>query len=376
MKIAVISTSSIPSTTANSIQVMKVCQAYAQLGADVALFVPGTDEYTWQEMAGKYGLRIPFQITWIHSSRKFHRYDFSLQAIRHAKKWHADIVHTWSAQVAFLLNFIKIPYLLELHEMPSGKIGPYLYRQIFRSKTKKRFLPITNALWNKLDKEYSLSGKHPDMVISPDGVDFERYQSLPSTSAARMQLGLTDCWSAVYTGHLYSGRGMQLLLDLANALPEIQFVWVGGNPTDVEVWKRRILEQHVGNIFLTGFIKNDEIPLYQAAGDILLMPYEKSIKGSGGGNTVDICSPMKMFEYMAAGRPIISSELPVLREVLNDENAIFCEVENISAWINAIRMVQEEPQRIESLAKQAKLDARQYTWMKRCENGLRGFLNE
>ena len=66
-----------------------------------------------------------------------------------------------------------------------------------------------------------------------------------------------------------------------------------------------------------------KLRLYQAACDILLMPYEKAIAGSSGGNSVDICSPMKMFEYMAAGRAIISSDLPVIHEMLDEGRLCF-----------------------------------------------------
>ncbi len=376
MKIAVISTSTIPSTTANSIQVMKVCQAYAQLGIDVSLYIPGDEKYSWLDLADIYGLHTIFKIIWIKPSRKLRSYDFALKATLLAKKWGAHVVHTWSVHTALILDFKKFPYLLELHELPSGKFGPYLYKRVFQSWNKKRFLPITNALWIQLTEHYSIRIEPNNVVISPDGVDFERYESLPIPSKARTQLGLPERWSAVYTGHLYPGRGMQLLIELAISLPDVQFVWVGGNPVDIEIWRSQVISQKIDNIVLTGFIKNEKIPLYQAAGDVLLMPYEKSIQGSSGGNTVDICSPMKMFEYMATGRPIISSDLPVLREVLNEENSIFCEVENSSEWINTIKNIRKNPQVFAKLANQARLDVAQYTWKQRCENGLRGFIDE
>ena len=90
------------------------------------------------------------------------------------------------------------------------------------------------------------------------------------------------------------------------------------------------------NVTLTGFVPNRHIPLYQAAGEILLMPYERSVTVSGGGNTADICSPMKMFEYMAAGRAILSSDLAVLHEVLDETSAVFCPPENSQAWVSAL----------------------------------------
>jgi len=103
---------------------------------------------------------------------------------------------------------------------------------------------------------------------------------------------------------------------------------VGGNPADTASWIDRLEQDAVKNVKLTGFVPNAELPLYQAAADVLLMPYEKSIAGSGGGNSAEICSPMKMFDYLASGRVILASDLPVFHEVLNENNAIFCPPED------------------------------------------------
>lgn len=73
------------------------------------------------------------------------------------------------------------------------------------------------------------------------------------------------------------------------------------------------------------------------------MPYERSIAGSSGGNSADICSPMKMFEYMAAGRVILTSDLPVIREVLDDTIAVFCQPEDKTAWQEAFARILRTP---------------------------------
>jgi len=374
MRIGVISTSQLPSNTANSIQVAKVCQAYKQIGHDVTLFVPGRKEEEWETIKKIYGLSEKFSINWIRANKAFHRYDFALKVIIKTRNIGFDIIHTWTPQVVIFLNLLKIPYFLELHELPTGRFGPLIYRTILKSKfPRKKFLPITKALQNRFEHVFNFKFSPDEVVISPDGVDIERYSNLKSASETRIQLGLPDKYSAVYTGHLYTGRGMSLLLDLAKLLPDINFIWVGGRQKDVLLWENKIQESNIGNIILTGFVDNELIPNYQAAGDVLLMPYEKEISGSSGGNTADYCSPMKMFEYLATGRPIISSDLPVLHEVLNTNNALFCKSDDPICWKNEIIKLINFPDIAKNLSRNAIEDARNYTWIKRCLNGLEKF---
>jgi glycosyltransferase involved in cell wall biosynthesis len=147
---------------------------------------------------------------------------------------------------------------------------------------------------------------------------------------------------------------------------------VGGKPEDVTQWQARVDSAGLKNVTLTGFVPKMKLPLYQAAGDVLLMPYEQAIAGSSGGNSAEICSPMKMFDYLASGRVIISSELPVLHEVLNENNAIFCPPTDAAAWVNALQTIQREPDKMAALSKQSRLDASRYSWQNRAKLALSG----
>jgi glycosyltransferase involved in cell wall biosynthesis len=210
--------------------------------------------------------------------------------------------------------------------------------------------------------------------VSPNGVELARFANLPAAVAARQQLGLPEKPTVGYTGHFYAGRGMELMAELARRLPGVQFLWVGGNPQDVTAWRERLAGQSIANVVLTGFIENARLPLYQAAADILLMPYERVISGSGGGNSAAYCSPMKMFEYMACGRVIVASDLPVIGEVLTDDNAVRCPAEDTAAWVRAITDLFNAPTRRTALAQQALADVQRYTWQARAQRAMEGFL--
>jgi glycosyltransferase involved in cell wall biosynthesis len=103
------------------------------------------------------------------------------------------------------------------------------------------------------------------------------------------------------------------------------------------------------------------------------MPYQQTVATSSGGNTASICSPMKMFEYMAAGRAILTSDLPVLREVLDDSMAVFCQPEAQESWASALGELLVDEGRRQSLGQQARICARKYSWVVRAQRALEGF---
>jgi glycosyltransferase involved in cell wall biosynthesis len=375
MKIVCISASQVPSTKANSIQVMKACQALAQSGHEIHLLVPeprlpDPGKKDWSRLADLYGLRASFEVQWLPGSPRWKRWDFCLAAVRLARKLGGEVVYVWPLQAALFGSLFHFPVLLELHGPPEGKVGRNLFGVYLRLGGKKRYLPITRALVDLLEKTYRFKLKPDEVVISPNGVDLERYQNLPSPMVARRALGLPSVFSVGYAGHFYPGRGMPLLVELARRFPAIQFVWMGGLPQEVESWRQQLSEDQIENVSLTGFIENSRLPLYQAAMDVLLMPYERQISGSSGGNSADYCSPMKMFEYMACGRAIISSDLPVIREVLNEANAILCPPEDSLAWSHALERLSTDVEKREELSRCALLDVRQYTWLRRAQKAL------
>jgi glycosyltransferase involved in cell wall biosynthesis len=380
MRIFCISASQVPSTTANSIQVMKACQALVQLGHEVKLGVPFADPGgsggklpEWEQIAPFYGLQTPFEVEWIPADRQLRRYDFSLKAVFRSLRWKADLLYAWPLQAALFGLGLGMPVALELHGPPEGKIGPALFWLMRRLPGRKRWLPITQGLVDLLERADHLPFREGEVVIAPNGVDLERYQALPEPGAARSQLGLPESFTVGYTGHLYAGRGMGLLEKLAREFRQVQFLWVGGREADLRFWKERFAQERITNVILAGFVENQRLPLYQAAAEVLLMPYEKVITGSSGGNSAEYASPMKMFEYLACERAIVSSDLAVIREVMNEGNCILCPPEDVESWINALEELIRHPEKRIGLSKQARKDVLAYSWRERARKALKGF---
>ena len=367
MKIAAIAGSTIPSDTANSLQVMKACQALVQNGHEVTLLVPGLKN-TSVDLRRHYGLQLDFPIEWLASSS---RRMFTWDAVRRARALGSELVYSWFPQSAVFGQLRGLPVIFEIHIQPTGRFGPLWHKAFETVPGRRRLVSITHALVNILERDFNLRFPAQEVVIAPNGVDLERFISLPDPVTARGQTGLREAPTVMCTGHLYAGRGADLFLTLAEALPQAHFVWVGGRPQDIASWRQRARS---GNVTFTGFIPNRDLPLYQAAADILLMPYGTSIMGSSGqADSAAVASPMKMFEYMAAGRAIVSADLPVIREVLNENAAVFCRPDEIGGWRIAIESLLEKEAHRLRLGNQAWQDVQGYTWVARARRIMNGF---
>jgi glycosyltransferase involved in cell wall biosynthesis len=378
VKIALAAPTEIPARRANTLQVMKMAQALAGLGHDVRLAAPRSPgaphlppgEAAWEALRLHYGLEQRFSIEWLPASPRWRRYDYTLRAVQWARGWDADVLYTRLPQAAALASRQGFPTVFEIHDLPQGLLGPRFLRWFVHGSGARRLVVITRALADDLARRFDVSPEGPFTVIAPDGVDIQRYAGLPEPLEARRRLFARlqsrldpERFTAGYTGHLYAGRGSELLLALARALPEMNFIIAGGEPQDVA----RLQAQTAGldNLLLAGFVPNAELPGYQAACDVLLAPYAGRVAASSGGDIARYLSPMKLFEYLACGRAIVSSDLPVLREVLNAGNAVLLPPEDVAAWTRTLRRLCADDAARDQLAGQARRDAAGYTWERR-----------
>lgn len=368
MKIALVASAPIPSKAANSIQVMKMAQAYAALGHKLELFVPqGPQPIQWEVIAEHYGLHTRFAINEFSVRSWMRGYDYALALTRYVRRSDFDLLHTRQPQTAAWAADNGIPTVFELHDLPSGFMGPRLLKGFLGARGARALVLITAALKAALESRFPRLKDSALVQLRPDGIDLQRYADLPAAQAARAQLGLEEGFTLGYTGHLYPGRGTDLILAIAAALPDCRFLLVGGEPAAVNALREEAAALGLANVKAVGFVPNAQVPLYQAASDLLLMPYQAQVSASSGGDIAEFLSPMKMFEYMAAQRPILASHLPVFEEVLSPQNARLLPPDDAAAWLQAIRELRAQPKEGAQLAAQARADVAQYTWESRAE---------
>lgn len=411
MKIALIAPTALPSRRANAIQTVRMAQAFGRLGHQVLLLayapaawlcprgerqekpvpaalsppdgeagepsrpapLPPADagEGGWQALAEEYGLESRFEIGWLKTRPWARGYDFALQAIWQAQRWGAGCVFTRLSQAAALGSLLGKPTLFEAHDLPR-RGAARLFRLFLLGRGAKRLVAISRALLDDLQRVFpELNRRGAGFVcLAPDGVDLSRYTPLLSPAEARQKLRawgweLPQGFIAAYTGHLYGGRGAELIVALASRMAEVHFLIVGG-----EAEQRQALESHfrslgTSNYTLTGLVAPSQVALFQMASDVLLMPYQQKVAASSGGDIARYLSPLKLFEYLASGRPILASDLPVLMEILTAENAVLLPGQAVDAWERALRRLMQHPQERQKLAEAARHTAEQHSWERR-----------
>jgi glycosyltransferase involved in cell wall biosynthesis len=370
MKIAYISNSVIPSRAANSIHVMKVCQAFSDLGHDVTLLAPDKKESYEKSVIDIYkfyGVNKSFKLLRVFwpSHIKGKSYLYGLFAALKSIMLNVDLIFCRHLYGAFFSTLLFKKVIFESHSpIDAGKSVGLDTRMFKRMIANRHFLSlvvITHSL-----KEYyienfpQLEGK---IIVAPDGADPIDVMTKPfdfTCDKNRLQVG--------YVGHLYPGRGLDIIISLSKICDWADFNIIGGTEADIDYWKG--LSNNI-NLTFHGFVSPSVAEQMRMACDVLLAPYQNSVSVSGGGgNTVQWMSPLKIFEYMAAGKIIMSSDLPVLHEVLeHNRNAFLCEATNVNDWAEKLNSIRYDRNKMKSLGCNALNDfIGHYSWYSRVQN--------
>lgn len=374
MKIFYFANVRIPTEKAHGFQIMKMGEAFSLAGAYLTLVLPGrinTREFSRVDPFNYYRVRNNFQIKTLkiidpvfligrrpgwYSKCQFLFFILALVVYLIWQKNKSDyIFYTRDEQLLPLLQLFSSKVIWEAHNLPKNK---KYYKKYWRKCWK--IITITQGLKNELADCVPVDR----IIVSPDAVDLEQFSKIKeSKDELRKKLNLPlDKNLIVYTGHLYQWKGVQTLVDAAKLLNDLELVViVGGTKGDIDNFKQK--NQDTKNILVIGFRPQREISAYLKAADILVLP-------NSGQNVISqiYSSPLKMFEYMAAQKPIVASDLPSIREILNEQNAILVAPDNVEALAQGINLALKNSEFSAKIAKQAYLNVLSYTWDKRAVN--------
>jgi glycosyltransferase involved in cell wall biosynthesis len=232
----------------------------------------------------------------------------------------------------------------------------------------RRFVVISDMLGQDYLKIYP--SLLPKISVHHDGADpAASPRGTVPPALIPMQSGKLN---AAYIGNLYPGKGMEMIARLLPLAPFCHFHILGGQDTDLKRWKASC--EGASNISFYGYRSPADVEILRTSFDCLLAPFQSRVMVGPDTDASRWMSPLKIFEYMAAGRPIIASNLPVIREVLRDGvNALLCSPDDPQEWLNALRTLHENPETGTRIAIASKRDLNmRYTWRTRAEKILEG----
>jgi glycosyltransferase involved in cell wall biosynthesis len=376
MDIVYVCNSQIPSRSTNSMQIMRMCAAFAESGADVTLVhSPSRSELPegWSgDLCAFYGVAANFAIVelptglrpenakrrWISRGARL-RALWRYQVHRSAPPQSPYVWYGRSFLGALLAIVARHLWLgrsscraivVELHDEPASAAEWRILRHVDAVVT------ISQALRQRVVAYQPRLEKR--VWVEHDGADVEAVSQASSgtAQAARVRLGISRAEGPVivYTGRVNSDKGADLLLDAMDDLRPSGAVGVLVG----KVYDASFLERASdGNVHFTGFVPPAQVPAYLAAADILVLPTRPRLSYSA------YMSPLKLFEYMAARRPIVATDIPVLREVLQHErNALLFRPDDPRSLADQISRLWSDPGLQEQLVAQAWQDVRSYAW--------------
>jgi len=365
MRIVYISKSIIPSRAANSIHVMKMCQALADNKHNVTLLAPNLKhlyEDKVDDVYDFYGVKKNFKIIKLwHPDSKIGAFIYTISIFLYLlvnKKF--NLVYGRFLHGCYISSLFKNKVIFEIHSPIYNLKGHRLivFKKLIKKKRFKKLVVISKAL----KEMYLESGclNNQKIQVAHDGAD-----EVTDFKTKIDLLGDKKNLKIGYVGHLYKGRGIEMIFECAKHIKDMTFHVVGGLDSDIEYWKKYSKNLKITNIYFYGFVSPNQVVNYQNSFDIVLAPYSSKVSVFGNkGNTSKFMSPLKIFEYMSFKKPIIASNLPVLREVLSEKNSILVDPENMNSWINAINDLRVKENR-ENIANTALKDFKNFTWKSR-----------
>lgn len=370
MKILYWSDAVLPGRAANTVHVMKMCQGMAENQHEVHLVAHKKDNsFSKEKIFDYYGVKKIFKLALVkYPLIRGGGVIYALNGLKYAQAICPDVVYGRSVYGCYLATvFMKVPVIYEAHDkLEKSRRFRKMLKKILRGRKFQSLVVISHSLGEYYEKEWGVPKDR--IIVAPDAADPVKSRT------EQTEIKLVGKGKKIgYIGSLYQGRGIELIIKLAELFCENQFYVIGGTEEDVNMWKEKA--GTLKNIIFYGQVPPADVSAYGCQMDVLLAPYQRNVfidtEGSSS-NTVDYMSPMKIFEYMSFGKPIICSDLPAIREVLqNGRDCVLCNPDDVLTWAEALKKIFSDEMFADMIAKNAKQELEDnYTWEGRARKVL------
>ena len=349
MKINYIAELNLPSNSAYSIHVMKICEAFSSKIKNTNLFVFNRNKKL--NVFKKYNCSRKFKINDFNLSNInfFTRIFFSLKIVKLVKK--DDIIISRSIIAALILSYFGFKVILELHHELYG-FTKYLFtfskNFIFFKKIKFIFIS------KKLVKKFNLKN---DTVILDDAVCLKDFYKIKNFKKKRN--------TCVYTGSLAKGKGLENIFKISTYNKNLKFDIYGDFSNSK--YDRSSFDNFT-NVKYCGHVDYNKIPLVLSKYKVALMPYSKKVYvRSKNIEASKYMSPLKLFDYMASKNIIIASKMQAYSHILNNQNSVILKNSSAKMWSKKINYVLKNYAKLSYLKNNAFKKVKRFTWEKRVE---------
>lgn len=356
MKITYISQSVLPSREANGVHVLKMANALSRLNEGKVQLVAKRKMDCHDEVFSWYGLEPSFNLIRLRQLPRLTYLGHAVAAVTISFISGSDLVYSRCLLSAYFALRLRRLVVLELHHLPDRgtRLDSLLHRMAGHSHL-VLIVVISDMLRRDLVNAYGL--KVDDIVVAHDAADPQPLESPVGTGHdQRIRVG--------YAGSLHQGKGMEMIDSLSARHPDKEFVVVGGTPSDLDLWRRRMAEH--SNVEMVGHVSHADVGRHLRTFDIALLPNRNDVRVAWGAatNIARWTSPLKLFEYMAAGLPVVASRQPNIAEVITHEvDGLLCEVDDVDAWSEAIVRLSDDRQLRERIGAAARMKfMRSFTW--------------
>ena len=371
IKIFYIANARMPTEKAHGIQLAKMCEAFMEAGANLELIVPRR-KIAARDMQDFYGLRckIPLKSLPVLDMYSAGRLGFLIGSCSFTLSYFfyllyarflypRAVIYTIDMDQFsfFLVPFLGLPYFVEIHDAKERGLA---FSILFRNA--KGIIVINRRIQKALIKNFGIPEKN--IMMYPNGIDLTLFHRAFSKNEARKILGLSsEKRLAVYVGKIYPWKGLDILVKAASKIGEALIYIVGGSKEEFTA----LLENPAipPNIICVGDKNYQEIPLWLAAADALLV-----LGTQKNDYSYYHTSPMKLFEYMASGRPILASNTPANREIVSDKEAWFYRPDNSDDLAEKFLSLFSDLEKSKAKADEATDKVKQFTWQLRANNVL------